>query len=240
MIAGLKLIMLALWWGAATSKLNRHFPFVVRRDDQQQPAAAASSGSSAGSTAPSRRPAARPARRLAAAHGGTVVEYAVPLVLVLSPGGDRHHRRAGRDGRVPPAHHVDLPDGRAAGVERLLHLLGARPLRPLRRRSVPSATALPAAGRRCWCCAWSWSRCSATCARDLVSFLPSMRLLRRQLGHQPVVFPQGRRGAAQRAHRQGAPACPSTSSPACTAPTPPSWCCTRGWPGGPCTATAAR
>lgn len=29
MIIGLKLVMLALWWGAATSKLNRHFPYVV-------------------------------------------------------------------------------------------------------------------------------------------------------------------------------------------------------------------
>ena len=29
MIIALKLIMLAIWWGAATSKLNHHFPFVV-------------------------------------------------------------------------------------------------------------------------------------------------------------------------------------------------------------------
>jgi hypothetical protein len=29
MVLGLKLVMVALWWGAATSKLNRHFPFVV-------------------------------------------------------------------------------------------------------------------------------------------------------------------------------------------------------------------
>src|ERR1700733_6486628 len=28
-IAGYKIIMLALWWGAATSKLNHHFPYVV-------------------------------------------------------------------------------------------------------------------------------------------------------------------------------------------------------------------
>ena len=28
-IAGYKLILLALWWGAATSKLNHHFPYVV-------------------------------------------------------------------------------------------------------------------------------------------------------------------------------------------------------------------
>jgi hypothetical protein len=29
LVLGLKLVMVALWWGAATSKLNRHFPFVV-------------------------------------------------------------------------------------------------------------------------------------------------------------------------------------------------------------------
>ena len=29
MLAGAQLVMLLLWWGAATSKLNRHFPFVV-------------------------------------------------------------------------------------------------------------------------------------------------------------------------------------------------------------------
>ena len=28
-IAAFKIIMLALWWGAATSKLNHHFPYVV-------------------------------------------------------------------------------------------------------------------------------------------------------------------------------------------------------------------
>lgn len=29
LVVGLKLVMLALWWGAATSKLNHHFPYVV-------------------------------------------------------------------------------------------------------------------------------------------------------------------------------------------------------------------
>ncbi|MDP3968750.1 MAG: DUF3556 domain-containing protein [Nocardioides sp.] len=29
LVIGLKLVMLALWWGAATSKLNHHFPYVV-------------------------------------------------------------------------------------------------------------------------------------------------------------------------------------------------------------------
>lgn len=85
MTAALKLVMLALWWGAASSKLNRHFPFVVavmisnsplRPDwlkrrlyrhypDDLRPSALAAS----------------------IAHGGTVIEYAVPLALVLSHGG---------------------------------------------------------------------------------------------------------------------------------------------------------
>jgi hypothetical protein len=29
MIFALKLVMIAMWWGAATSKLNKHFPFVI-------------------------------------------------------------------------------------------------------------------------------------------------------------------------------------------------------------------
>jgi Transmembrane protein of unknown function (DUF3556) len=85
MAPALKLVMLALWWGAASSKLNRHFPFVVavmisnsplrpawfkRRLYRHHPDDLRPSGLAA-----------------AAAHGGTVIEYAVPLVLVLSHGG---------------------------------------------------------------------------------------------------------------------------------------------------------
>ena len=81
-----KLVMLVIWWGAATSKVNQHFPFVV----------AAMLGNS-----PVFRPRAlkrrlvrrfpddlRPSRLAAGlAHGGTVVEYAAPLVLFVSSGG---------------------------------------------------------------------------------------------------------------------------------------------------------
>ncbi|MET8678864.1 DUF3556 domain-containing protein [Streptomyces sp. NPDC004647] len=86
MIVGLKLVMLALWWGAATSKLNRHFPFVVaimisnsplqrvkwlkRKLYRGYPDDLRPSGLSA-----------------LAAHSGTVIEYSVPLVLLLSDGG---------------------------------------------------------------------------------------------------------------------------------------------------------
>ncbi len=84
MLAGAQLVMLLLWWGAATSKLNRHFPFVV---------------SIMISNAPLHR-STRLRRKLyrrfpddlrpswlaaALAHGGTTIEYTVPLVLILSP-----------------------------------------------------------------------------------------------------------------------------------------------------------
>ena len=85
MIIAAQLIMLALWWGAATSKLNKHFPFVV-------------------ATMISNAPLypkfikkrlwkhhvddVRPSRLASLmAHGGTVVEYSLPLMLLLSTGG---------------------------------------------------------------------------------------------------------------------------------------------------------
>jgi hypothetical protein len=85
-ILALKLVMLAVWWGAATSKLNQHFPYVV---------------SVMISNTPWQRSKTvkrllwkdfpndlRPSRLSeSAAHGGTVVEFLVPLVLFLSTGG---------------------------------------------------------------------------------------------------------------------------------------------------------
>jgi hypothetical protein len=81
-----QLVMVAIWWGAATSKLNRHFPFVVaamesnspiwrskrvkRMFHQDFPEDLRPSGLSR-----------------ALAHGGTVFEFAVPLVLLLGDGG---------------------------------------------------------------------------------------------------------------------------------------------------------
>jgi Transmembrane protein of unknown function (DUF3556) len=86
MIFALKLCMLAMWWGAATSKLNRHFPFVV---------------SVMMSNTPWQRSAAFKKRlwrkypddmrpswlSMMLAHGGTVIEFGTPLVLILSRGG---------------------------------------------------------------------------------------------------------------------------------------------------------
>jgi hypothetical protein len=86
MIIGLKLLTVAIWWGAATSKLNRHFPYVV---------------SVMISNSPLQRVKwfkrklfrdfpndVRPSKLSAfAAHGGTVIEYVTPLVLLFSHGG---------------------------------------------------------------------------------------------------------------------------------------------------------
>jgi hypothetical protein len=84
MLAAAQLVMLLLWWGAATSKLNRHFPFVVSIMISNAPLH--------GSSWLRRRlyrhypDDLRPSRlSRALAHGGTAIEYSVPVVLVLSP-----------------------------------------------------------------------------------------------------------------------------------------------------------
>jgi hypothetical protein len=86
LVFALKLVMVAMWWGAATSKLNRHFPFVVSVMISNTPWQR--------STWLKKRlwrsyPEDLRPSRLAelAAHGGTVVEFGVPLLLLLSRGG---------------------------------------------------------------------------------------------------------------------------------------------------------
>lgn len=81
MMAGFQLVMLALWWGAATSKLNHHFPYVIAVMESNSPLTP------------------RWAKRLlykdpqndlrpswvptVLAHLGTASEYLVPLYLVF-------------------------------------------------------------------------------------------------------------------------------------------------------------
>jgi hypothetical protein len=85
MVLAAKLIMLALWWGAATSKLNKHFPFVVATMLSNAPLV----------LRPVKRRLwrnvetdVRPSRlAMTLAHSGTVVEFSVPVVLLLSSGG---------------------------------------------------------------------------------------------------------------------------------------------------------
>ncbi len=86
MVVAAQLVFFCIWWGAAASKLNRHFPFVVtvmisntpwnrwramkRRLYRRHP----------DDLLPSRLGAA-------IAHLGTAMEFTLPLVLILSSGG---------------------------------------------------------------------------------------------------------------------------------------------------------
>ena len=86
LLAGSKAVQLAIWWGAATSKLNHHFPSVV--------AIMVSNSPLVRSRAVRRLiyeqypDDLRPSRLTSLlAHGGTAVEYTFPLILVLSSGG---------------------------------------------------------------------------------------------------------------------------------------------------------
>ncbi|OBK82096.1 DUF3556 domain-containing protein [Mycobacterium sp. 1164985.4] len=86
MIVAAKLVMVAIWMGAATSKLNKHFPYVVATMMGNSPLVR----SKRLRTLLYRgypedvRPSIIP--RLLA-HGGTVVELLVPLVMFFSHGG---------------------------------------------------------------------------------------------------------------------------------------------------------
>jgi hypothetical protein len=81
-----QLVFLCIWWGAASSKLNRHFPFVVTVMISNTPWNR--------SRAMKRRLYRRHPEDLlpsklgaAIAHLGTVMEFTLPLVLVLTSGG---------------------------------------------------------------------------------------------------------------------------------------------------------
>jgi len=85
-LAGSKLVWVAVWWWAATSKLNHHFPSVVAVMQSNSPLTGF--GSIRKRLFRSYPDDLRPstlARTMA--HAGTVVEYAFPLVLLLSDGG---------------------------------------------------------------------------------------------------------------------------------------------------------
>jgi hypothetical protein len=86
LVIAAQLVFFCIWWGAASSKLNRHFPFVVTVMISNTPWNR--------SRAMKRRLYTRhpedllPSRFGASiAHLGTVMEFTLPLVLVLSSGG---------------------------------------------------------------------------------------------------------------------------------------------------------
>jgi len=86
LVIAAQLVFFCIWWGAASSKLNRHFPFVVTVMISNTPWNR--------SRAMKRRLYTRhpedllPSRTGAAvAHLGTVMEFTLPLVLILTSGG---------------------------------------------------------------------------------------------------------------------------------------------------------
>jgi hypothetical protein len=82
-IAGLKIILLALWWGAATSKINHHFPYVVAVMMSNSPVLRSKwvkrkmYHDAVHDLRPSRLP------HLMAHVGGTTAEFVVPAYLVF-------------------------------------------------------------------------------------------------------------------------------------------------------------
>jgi len=86
LVIAAQLVFFCIWWGAASSKLNRHFPFVVTVMISNTPWNR--------SRAMKRRLYTRHPDNLlpsklgaAVAHLGTVIEFTLPLVLILTSGG---------------------------------------------------------------------------------------------------------------------------------------------------------
>jgi len=86
LVIAAQLVFFCIWWGAASSKLNRHFPFVVTVMISNTPWNRSRAmkrrlyRSHPEDLLPSRFGAA-------AAHLGTVMEFTLPLVLILTSGG---------------------------------------------------------------------------------------------------------------------------------------------------------
>ncbi|MDI3406954.1 DUF3556 domain-containing protein [Streptomyces cavernicola] len=85
---GFQLVMLAIWWGAATSKLNHHFPFVVATMLSNAPLVPGGRVKRAlyRNHPDDLRPSKLP---FLLAHIGTATEYLVPLYLVFLGDGGR-------------------------------------------------------------------------------------------------------------------------------------------------------
>src|SRR5215213_9893860 len=85
-VVGWQFVFFFIWWGAASSKLNRHFPYVISVMVSNTPW---NRSRRAKARLYARYPEdLRPGRQAAlGAHLGTAVEFGLPLVLLLSNGG---------------------------------------------------------------------------------------------------------------------------------------------------------
>jgi hypothetical protein len=86
MIVAAQLVFVCIWWGAASSKLNRHFPFVVTVMISNTPwnRWRAAKKRLYRDHPDDLRPSSMGAL---AAHMGTVMEFTLPLILLVSQGG---------------------------------------------------------------------------------------------------------------------------------------------------------
>jgi hypothetical protein len=88
-LAGWQFVMFFIWWGAATSKLNRHFPYVISVMVSNTPWNRSRRAKS--KLFKSYPEDLRPGRPAAiGAHLGTAVEFGLPLVLLLTNKGPVH------------------------------------------------------------------------------------------------------------------------------------------------------
>lgn len=86
LIVAAQLVFVCIWWGAATSKLNRHFPFVVTVMISNTPW---NRSRKAKSRLYRRHPDDLLPSRIGqlSAHLGTVMEFTLPLLLLVTSGG---------------------------------------------------------------------------------------------------------------------------------------------------------
>ena len=107
---------------------------------------------------------------------GTVVEIVAPLTLLFSPWPWLTVDRGGDHGRVPPVHHLDVPAGGAAGVERAVRLRDDLPVPRLPElgRLRGRGHVLAVADRR-HPAGLLFFPVLGNLRPDLVSFLPAMR-----------------------------------------------------------------
>lgn len=85
LIVGSKWVFVAIWWGAATSKLNRHFPFVVATMIANAPLRPRAFRRALFVDPPNDLRPSKVASTMA--HVGTVIEFLVPLAIIVGGGG---------------------------------------------------------------------------------------------------------------------------------------------------------
>lgn len=191
-VVGWQLVFVCIWWGAAASKLNRHFPYSTSVMIANAPLYPSRVKARLWKSYPDE---VRPSRLATlAAYGGTAVEFSRPLVLLLSSGGTLAtlaligmvllpvHITASFPAGVPLEWNVFMLFGLVFlfGQLRRRAAVGLRPAAPgrgRRHRGTHPDRRQPAAGQ---------------------GLLPARHaLLRRQLGDQPVAVWQGDQGGGE-------------------------------------------